>query len=81
MNSYACQELLQKRLRQQQEKNDEKKCECCGEAESADVAWCTECSIICKSCLRISRRVLAVVLDNHACIGCNIATVQSVFSI
>ena len=50
VNSYACQELPRKRLRQQLEK-DEKKCESCDEAECADVAWCSECGIICKSCL------------------------------
>ena len=51
VNSYARQELPRKRLRQQQENNAEKKCECCGEVECADVAWCSECGIICKSCL------------------------------
>ena len=50
VNAYACQELTRKRLRQQLEK-DAKKCECCGEDECADVALCSECGIICKSCL------------------------------
>ena len=58
VNPYACQELPQKRLSQKMEKKrlsqklekNDKKCESCGEAEFADVAWCIECGIICKSC-------------------------------
>ena len=63
VNSYARQELPRKRLRQQQENNAEKKCECCGEVECADVAWCSECGIICKSCLAIHKKVAC--LKNH----------------
>ena len=57
VNSYARQELPRKKLRQQQERNGEKKCECCGEAECADVAWCSECGIICKSCLAMHKKM------------------------
>ena len=64
VNSYACQELPRKRLRKQLEKNDEKKCECCGEAESADVAWCSECGIICKSCLAMHKK-MTIGLKDH----------------
>ena len=48
VNAYARQELTRKRL---QLAKDAKKCECCGEVECADVARCSECGIICKSCL------------------------------
>ena len=41
-----------------------KKCACCGEAESADVAWCTECSIICKSCLAMYKK-MTIGLKDH----------------
>ena len=56
VNSYARQELKRKRWRQELEK-DAKKCESCGEAECADVAWCSECGIICKFCLAIHKKV------------------------